>query len=160
MVAAEHVAVALTPWLGTAFVTQQPDTMRRAAMRLNAFRLNREEIARVAQDLDSLLFMSVRDATAGRMTLPMNTGNIIRLRVSDFAMMADELLFLLFEDITAQPGAFDAIRVYSMRASSLSSLKALCLLFAQHQTPEELDTLQRVIRSCHPQFRWRQWLNP
>lgn len=159
MVAAERVADALKPWLGTAFVTQQTDIMRRAAMRLNAFSLNREEIARVAQDLDSLLFMSVRNATAGRMTLPMDTGDVIRVRVSDFALMADELLFLLFEDIAAQPDAFEAVRLYSLRSSSLSSLKALYLLFPQRQTPEELATVERVLRTCHPPFRWRQWLN-
>lgn len=160
MVAAERAADTLRPWLGSAFVAQQPDTMRKAAMRLNAFSPQREDLARLAQDMDSLLFMAVRDVTMGKMTLTMDTGDVIRVRVSDFALMVDELMYLLFEDMQAQPDAFDLIRSYSMRTSSLASLKALYLLFPDRQSQEELSTLSRVIRTCHPPFRWRQWLNP
>lgn len=160
MVTAERTADMLRPWLGSDFVACHPEVIRQAAMRLNAFGFNRDDLSLVQQDVDSMLFMAVRNATSGRMVLRMDTDDLIRVRVSDFSVMADELMYLLLEDLPRDQRTLDAIRAYSLRTSSLSSLKALYLLFPHAQTEEELHTLRRVIKTCHPHFRWRQWLNP
>jgi hypothetical protein len=112
----------------------------------------------VQQDVDSMLFMAVRNATSGRMVLRMDTDDLIRVRVSDFSVMADELMYLLLEDLPRDQRTLDAIRAYSLRTSSLSSLRALYLLFQDVQTPDELATIRRIIKTCHLPFRWRGWL--
>lgn len=45
-----------------------------------------------------------------------------------------------------------------MRQGSLSALRALYIDFQAFQTEEEWRTVIRVIKTCHPPFRWRNWL--
>ena len=158
MIAIRRAVDLLRPWLGAAFVDAHGDLIRRAVIKMNGFTPGRDDFARLQQELDTMLFMAVRNHTAGRMTLTMDNGQSVRLRLNDFALMADELMYLLYEKLAADPASFGHIQAYSMRTSSLSSLRALYLLFQDVQTPDELATIRRIIKTCHLPFRWRGWL--
>ena len=159
MIAPEHVEETLRPWLGSGFLARNKALCDRTASALFSFQVQRDSLFRLAQWLDNLLFMSVREDTSGRMALEMDTGQLIRLRVGDFSLMADELLFLLFEALPRDAAVQAMIREYSMRSGSLSALRALYLLFWKLQTPEETETLRRVITSCHEPWRFRPWID-
>ncbi len=158
--APERTASVLRPWLGSDFVAAHAPLMERLCLRLTRFLPQRDSLALTAQDLDSLLFMAVRDATGGRMLLRMDNDTYIRVRLADFAVMADELLCLLMEKLPVDEQSFLLIRDYSLHAGSLAALKALYLRYEAFQSPEEFKTIVRVIRTCHPPFRWRGWLQP
>ncbi|MHC1786074.1 MAG: hypothetical protein AB9880_03285 [Christensenellales bacterium] len=159
MATLQETAQILRPWLGSAFIAAQAAMIERVSLRLDCFQPGRDSLALTAQDIDSLLFMAVRDGTAGRMILPMDTGQLIRVKVADFAVMADELLYLLLMKLPRDEPCFRLIRDYSIRAGSLSALRALCLLYQDFQSTQEYSTVLRVIKTCHPAFRWRGWLN-
>ena len=154
----ERTAAFLRPWLGSAFVAAHADLMARLAFKLSQFHPGRNSLHTLAQELDSTLFMAVREATGGRMILGMDDGRYMRVRVDDFAVMADELLYLTLERLPRNQECFVLIRDYSMRHGSLAALKALYLHFQALQGEEEYRTVIRVIQTCHPPFRWRQWL--
>ena len=156
--APEQTASVLRPWLGGDFVTAHAPLMEHVTLRLSQFLPQRDSLEKTAQDLDSLLFMAVRDATGGRMLLRMDTNQYIRVKVADFSLMADELLFLLMEQLRVDGQNFLLIRDYSLRSGSLAALKALYLRYEAYQSPEEFKTIARVIRTCHAPFRWRGWL--
>ena len=156
--APEQTASVLRPWLGGDFVTAHAPLMERVTLRLSQFLPQRDSLEKAAQDLDSLLFMAVRDATGGRMLLRMDSNQYIRVKMADFSLMADELLFLLMEQLRVDGQNFLLIRDYSLRSGSLAALKALYLHYEAYQSPEEFKTIVRVIKTCHAPFRWRGWL--
>jgi hypothetical protein len=53
---------------------------------------------------------------------------------------------------------FLLIKDYSLHAGSLAALKALYLHYEAYQSQEEFKTIVRVIKTCHPPFRWRGWI--
>lgn len=159
MTAAERTAALLRPWLGSDFVAREAELVDRLAFKLMQFLPYRQSLQALAQEVDSQLFMAVRNQTNGRMVLQMDGGQHIRVRVDDFAVMADELLYLSMEQLPASQDSFLLVQEYSMRHGSLSALKALYLLYPAFQTEEEYATVLRIIKTCHPPFRWRQWLN-
>lgn len=159
MIAPEKVKRTLLPWLGEDFLSAQEPLCERAAMMLFSFRTERGSLSNLAQQLDNLLFMAVREHTQGRMALHMDTGQLIRLKMNDFTLMADELMYLLFEAMEKSPGHQALIREYSMRSGSLSALRALYLLYRPLQTEEETETLRRVITTCHEPWRFKHWIN-
>jgi hypothetical protein len=156
--AADQTASVLRPWLGSDFVMAHAPLIQRISLRLSQFLPQRDSLAMTAQDLDSLLFMAVRDATGGRMLLRMDNDLYIRVKLADFAVMADELLYLLMEKLRVDAQSFLLIKDYSLHAGSLAALKALYLHYEAYQSQEEFKTIVRVIRTCHPPFRWRGWL--
>lgn len=158
MIAPELVAQTLVPWLGSAFLSGQEPMCAQAAWLMYTWQPQRESLTHLVQRLDNLLFMAVRGHTQGRMALEMDNGQLIRLRTGDFAMMADELLYLQLEKMERNSYHQAIIREYAMRSGSLSALRALYLLYRDLQTPEETDTLRRVIAACHEPWRTRQWL--
>lgn len=159
MIAPESVRQALKPWLGSAFLGAQQALCGQLAMMLFAFRPRRDNLARLQQEMDNLLFMAVREATQARMALEMDNGQLIRLRIADFTLMADELLYLLFEQLDRTEANQALIREYSMRSGSLSALRALYLLYRGLQSREENDTIRRVITTCHEPWRFRHWID-
>lgn len=159
MAAVWRVAETLRPWLGSAFVARNAETMEVIALRLFGFRPERDSLAALSFQLDNLLFMQVREETRGKLTLMMDSGQTVRLRMSDFSLMADELMYLLFEALPKNASNQAMIRSYSMKSVSLSALRALYLLYRDMQPAEETDTLRRLITGSHPPFRWRQWID-
>ncbi len=159
MISPDWVEEALRPWLGSAFLARGGDLCARASWMLASFQPRKDTLARLAQAVDNLLFMAVREDTKGRMALEMDNGKLVRLRVGDFSLMADELLYLLFETLPRDAFHQAAIREYSMRSGSLSALRALYLLFRELQPPEETETIRRVITSCHEPWRFRHWID-
>lgn len=159
MAAIERVAHMLRPWLGGAFIARNAETMEVIALKLLGFRPEKDSLEALAFQLDNLLFMQAREDTRGKMTLQMDSGQMVRLRMNDFSLMADELLFLLFERLPKTARNQALIRSYSMRSVSLSALKALYLLYGDMQEPEENATLRRIITGSHPPFRWKQWID-
>lgn len=149
----------LRPWLGSVFVAEHAELIERVSVKLRGFVRGRDSLHDSAVDIDSLLFMAVRDRTKGRMTLTMDNGQTIRVRLNDFTLMADELLYLTMAALPRDERSFLILKEYSLRYGSLSALKALYLHYAAFQTDEEYRTVHRVITTCHPPFRWRGWLH-
>ena len=156
MIAQSQVMITLRPWLGVPLLQALESLMPEIASRLNGFSIRREES--LAQELDSLLFRAVREATQGRMLAQLEDGTFVRIRLEDFSAMADELMLLVFLDFPVDSAHLFFLRDYSMRCASLSALRALYTKFAQMQTPQELEAIASVAKSCYPAFRWREWL--
>ena len=159
MISPDTVKKTLLPWLGSAFLSAQEELCIRLSMSLLSYQAQRDTLTHLAQQLDNLLFMAVRETTQGRMALEMDTGQLIRLRMSDFGMMADELLYLLFDTLEKTSFHLSLIREYSMRSGSLSALRALYLLYPHLQTQEEVDILRRVITTSHEPWRFSHWID-
>lgn len=159
MIAPETIAQTLVPWLGSDFLNQQEGLCAEAAWLMHTWQPQKDSLQRLAAQLNDLLFLGVRDFTKGRLALLMDNGQLIKLRLDDFTRMADELLFLLLDTLAVIPYHQAVIREYAMRSGSLSALRALYLKYRGLQTPEETDTLRRVITSCHEPWRYRQWLD-
>ncbi len=148
----------LKAWLGSDFLSRQDRLDEKVQLKLAGFRPGKDSLQRLSQEVDSLLFMAVRDATRGRMTLLMDSGRYIRIRVEDFSTLADELLYPMLKGLPRDDQTFQTLSEYSMRHGSLSALRALYVDFRPWQTEEELRILRRVITTCHQPFRWRGWL--
>lgn len=159
MISPEAVMQTLQPWLGADYLAEKAGLCSRLAALLYGFWPERDTLPHLAQQLDNLLFMAVREDTGGRMALLMDSGQLIRLRMNDFALMADELLYLLFAALPRSPFHLATIREYAMRSGSLSALRAQYLLYPHMQTPEETKTLYRVITTCHEPWRYRHWID-
>lgn len=159
MISPEAVMQTLQPWLGADYLAEKAGLCSRLAALLHGFWPERDTLPHLAQQLDNLLFMAVREDTGGRMALLMDSGQLIRLRMNDFALMADELLYLLFATLPRSPFHLATIREYAMRSGSLSALRAQYLLYPHMQTPEETKTLYRVITTCHEPWRYRHWID-
>ncbi len=159
MISPGKVRQTLLPWLGSQFLDKHLPLLEQAAMTLFAYRREKDTFTRLAQKVDNLLFMAVREETSAKMALLMDNGQLIRLLMEDFAQMADEVLYLLFESLEQTPDNQATIREYAMRSGSLSALRALYLLYEAQQTPEENETIRRLITTCHAPFRYRQWIN-
>lgn len=158
MVTLAQVAQLLQPWLGDALLSAAPRLCAEAQRRLNETAEQPDALKTLAQGLDSLLYLSVRDLTEGRMIVRLADGSCVRVRVSDFPMMADDLMYLLFGRFPLDARHLMLLRDYSMRMESLSAIRALYTRFSAYETPQELCALARIARSCHPPFRWRAWL--
>ena len=158
MIAASQVMIALQPWLGAPLARAIEPCMDEITHRLNAYS-SRQAPDQLQDDLDSLLFCAVRDATRGRMLIQMEDGSLIRIQVDDFATMADELLYLLFSQFPVDGRHLLLLQEYSMRRESLSALKTLYTRFAALQSPQELQMIASVARSCHEPYRLRGWLD-
>ena len=158
MVSQAQVMIVLKPWLGGPLLEKLTSTVREIAGRLNGFSIrgNRDELA---GEIDSLLFRAVREATGGKMLIPLEDGAFVRSRLEDFADMADELMLLPFLELPVDERHLQYLREYSMRHPSLSALRALYTRFAPLQTQQELAAIASVAKSCYPAFRWREWLN-
>ena len=100
----------LRPWLGGDFVERQERLLERVSLKLAHFHPQRDTLQYKAQELDSLLFMAVREDTKGRMTLKLDNGQYMRIRVEDFAILADELLYLLLRALPKNEENFRLIR--------------------------------------------------
>ena len=157
MVSQAQVMIVLKPWLGGPLLEALTPTVREIAGRLNGFSLGGSRDG-LAEELDSLLFRAVRQATDGRMLIALEDGTWVRVRLEDFAAMADELMLLPFLELPTDEKHLQYLRDYSMRHPSLSALRALYTRFAPLQTPEELAAIASVAKSCYPAFRWREWL--
>ena len=157
MVAEGQVMVVLRPWLGVRLSRTLEPLMGEISRKLNAYS-SRQEPDPLAQEIDSLLFFAVRDATMGSMLIQLEDGGWVRMRVEDFATMADELLYLVFAEFPVDSQHLLLLREYSMRRASLAALRVLYTRFRDLQTREELSTSAAVAKSCYPPFRWREWL--
>ncbi|NLC33144.1 MAG: hypothetical protein GX781_07595 [Clostridiales bacterium] len=158
MTAINQTIAILTPWLGGDFVSAQAPLMARISFKLAHFHPQRDSLPALAQDVDSQLFLAVRDDTKGRMILRLCNQQYMKVRLQDFATMTDELLYLVMSALPRNITNFRLVQEYSMRQGSLSALRALYIDFQAFQTEEEWRTVIRVIKTCHPPFRWRNWL--
>ena len=158
MIAQAQVMIALQPWLGVRLSRVLEPLMGEITGRLNVYS-SRQAPDALAEELDSLLFRAVRQATRGTMLTQLADESWVRIRVEDFSVMADDLLLLVFSEFPVDSRHLLLLREYSMRHASLSALRALYTRYSALQTPEELRTIASVVRSCYPAFRWREWLN-
>ena len=158
MITVAQVMIALHPWLGTQLSRAIEPCMDEIAHRMNAYSPSQAPDS-LQDDLDSLLFCAVRDATRGRMLIQMEDGSLFRIQVDDFSTMADDLMELIFQRFPADQRHLILLQEYSMRRESLSALKILYTRFAALQSPRELEMIASVARACHAPFRLRGWLD-
>ena len=158
MITVAQVMIALHPWLGASLSRAIEPCMDEIAHRMNAYS-SRQAPDRLQDDLDSLLFCAVRDATRGRMLIQMEDGSLYRIQVDDFSTMADDLMELIFARFPVDQRHFLLLQEYSMRRESLAALKTLYTRFAALQSPQELEAIASVARACHAPFRLRGWLD-
>jgi len=157
MIAQAQVMVTLRPWLGAPLMQAVDGVIREIAGRLNGFSIHRDD--ELAHTLDSMLFQAVREATQGKMLIALEDGSFVRVRLEDFSAMADELMLLVFQEFPADGRHLAYLQQYALKHSSLSALRMLYTRFQEFQTPQELEAIASVARSCYPPFRWRQWLD-
>ncbi len=158
MTATDQTIAILSPWLGGDFVGAHGQLMSRISFKLAHFNPQRDSLLALAQDIDSQLFLAVRNETKGRMILRLDNQQHMKVRLQDFAVMTDELLYLVMSALPKNITNFRLVQDYSMRQGSLSALRALYIDFQAFQTEDEWRTVVRVIKTCHPPFRWRNWL--
>lgn len=158
MVAVAQVEITLLPWLGAPLSQALFPVMEKLAAKMNAYAGMTPPDA-LAKEIDSTLFFAVRSATGGSMLARLPDETMVRIRVEDISVMADELMFLVFSGFPQDERHFLLLRDYSMRAPSLSALRALYTRYVRWQTEEELNMLASVARKCYPAFRLRQWLD-
>ena len=157
MIATAQVMAALQPWLGARLSGWMAPLMEEMALKMNACSPHRG-MKPLRDELDSMLFQALRYYTRGTMLAEVQENQWIRIQIEDIAMMADELMLLLFDQFPADSQHLLLLREYSMSCASLSALRVLYTRFAPLQSQEELQAIRAVIRSCHPPFRWQQWL--
>lgn len=158
MISVGQVMITLQPWLGARLLRALEPCMDEIAHMLNAYS-SRQAPDSLQDELDSLLFYAVHEATKGRMLMQLADESWIRIRVEDFATMADELMELVFARFPADSYHLLLLREYSLRRESLSALKTLYTRFASLQSSRELETIASVARNCHPAFRLHGWLD-
>ena len=159
MISQAQVMRVLEPWFGDRLTQVLMPTMADLATRLNAAS-PRQDLERLARDMDSLLFRAVHQATRGTMMILLPDDTWVRSRLEDYAVMADELLGLVFDEFPVDQEHLSWLRNYSLSHASLSALRVLYTRFFPLETEGELDAIASVARSCYPPFRWRQWLAP
>ena len=157
MISQAQVTELLTPWLGGPLLSVLEPMTGDIAGRLNGCSIGRNAET-LADELDSLLFRSVRSATEGSMLVQLPDDTFVRVQVQDFAVMADELMWLIFQGFPTDSEHFQFLREYSLCHASLSALRALYTRFGAQQSPKELAAIVSVVKSCYPPFRWREWL--
>jgi len=157
MIAKSQVIAALTPWLGSEMTLLLDGQMEKITGLLNGWS-PRQELAPLAQRIDSLLFLAVREETRGRFLIRLADESWVRVTLEDFAAMADDALYPLFCDMPLDAESLLILREYSMTSASLSALRAQYLRFASMQTPQELAAIASFVKKCYPAARWRSWL--
>ena len=88
MIAQAQVIFTLRPCLGPYLTETLAPQMAEICGRLNAYSL-KQEIGRLADDLDRLLFNAVRVATRGSLLVLLDDESWVRVRLEDFTTMAD-----------------------------------------------------------------------
>lgn len=158
MIGLERVSETLRPWLGDELIRRMPRVMTEAQRRLSAFTAGRDDLGQLAYSLEGLMYTAVRRETEASFLVTLPDGSRVRMETEDFAVIADELMWLLFERFPVDARHLMLLRDYSMRASSLSAIRALYERFREYETADELKALRRVARGSYPEYRWRSWL--
>ena len=158
MIELERVAQTLRPWLGDALIRRLPRVMTEAHRRLSTFTVGRDDLGQLAHSLEGLMYTAVRRETGATFLVTLPDQSTVRMETDDFAVIADELMWLLFEQFPIDARHLMLLRDYSVKASSLSAIRALYERFREYETLDELKALRRVARSCYPAFRWQSWL--
>lgn len=157
MITQARVRQTLYPWLGGPLLAALEPLTGDIAGRLNGYSIRKGADA-LTGELDSLLFQAVRKATEGSMLAQLPDDTFVRVQVEDFAVMADELMLLAFQEFPNDGEHLQFLRDYSLRHASLSALRVLYTRFGAQQSPQELNAIVSVVKSCYPAFRWREWL--
>lgn len=158
MIGLERVSETLRPWLGDELIRRMPRVMTETQRRLSAFTAGRDDLGQLAYSLEGLMYTAVRRETEASFLVTLPDGSRVRMETEDFAVIADELMWLLFEQFPTDARHLMLLRDYSVKASSLSAIRALYLRFREYETIDELKTLRRVARGSYPAYRWQSWL--
>ena len=158
MIELERVSETLRPWLGDELIRRMPRVMTEAQRRLSAFTAGRDDLGQLAYSLEGLMYTAVRRETEASFLVTLPDGSRVRMETEDFAVIADELMWLRFEQFPTDARHLMLLRDYSVKASSLSAIRALYLRFREYETIDELKTLRRVTRGSYPAYRWQSWL--
>ena len=154
----EQIATTLRPWLGDEMISRIPRVLTEAQRRLMMFTPAKDDPAQLARSLEGLLYTAVRKETEASFLIVLPDQSRVRMEPEDFAVIADELMWLLFSQFPIDAKHLMLLRDYSMRASSLSAIRALYERYQDYETQEELKTLRRVARGSFPAYRWQSWL--
>lgn len=158
MIAAAQVISTLYPWLGARLSSCLEPMMEDLSVCMNGYS-SRRDPDMLRKEIDSRLFQALRFFTRGTFLTETPDGTWVRIRTDDIAAMADELMTLVFEDFPTDDYHLRLLQQDALASGGLSALRALYTRFAPLQTAQELSAIAQVIRSCHPPFRWREWLD-
>ena len=158
MIATAQVMSTLQPWISARLLGQMAPLAEEIALKMNAYS-SRHLPEGLRDEIDSMLFQALRYYTRGTMLSELPDGTWIRIQIDDIAMMTDEVMLLIFQQFPLDGYHLSLLQDYSMRCASLSALRVLYTRFSSLQSPQELNAIASVIRSCHPSFRWREWLD-
>lgn len=153
----DRVAALLQPWLGRALL-DITDVCEDAAQLLKEFDVMHGDYADLAKQVRATLIRHVYRITKGSFVVFRDDGRQVKLYMDDFSVMADALLYIVFRSLVHSAWNCSRVREYALSHDSLSALRALYVDFAQFQTNDEKAMLAYTVRTCHPEYRWRRWL--
>lgn len=153
----QDVYSALIPWLGSLFL-DYCNLAEDAANLLRGYAPYKEDLAGLAKRMESKLLMTVHKVTEGSMTVRLDSGEIRRILSDEFEDMADDVLGVLMQSLSPYSVNYELLKVYSLQNASLGALRALCTRYRDFEAEDEIETMERLVRSIYPKERWQSWL--
>jgi hypothetical protein len=153
----QDVTSTLRPWVGSWLLTSTPLSEETAEV-LRSYAPYKEDLQKLCHRLDSFLFMAIRRYTTGTMRVILDNGSEVRIRTGDFPLLTDDVLGVLMDSLSPYSVNFELLKNYSHLQPGLSALRVLYTRYQAFQTPEELETIARTVRSCYPKERYDWWL--
>lgn len=152
-----HVKCALRPYLGSDMVDATP-IAEEAAHALRAYAPYRETLEDLALRVANTLFDVLYSILGPRMTIRLDSGEVVRIRMDDLPFLADAVMGVMFEGMTVYSVNFQNLKDYSLRTGSLSAMRVLYQKYDDFQSQEEKELMARIIRDNHPRERYATWL--
>ena len=153
----KRIPALLRPWLGQALL-DYTGVCDQVCQLLRDFDVMHGDYAQLADTLRATLVRTVYLTTQGSFVVFWDDGRQVRLQMDDFAVIADALMYLVFRSLVHSAWNCNRVREYALSHDSLSALRALYVDFAEFQTADEKAMLAYTVRTCHPEYRWRNWL--
>lgn len=151
------VKCALRPYLGSDMVDGTP-IAEEAAHALRSFAPYKDTLEDLAQRVANALFDVLYSTLGPRMTLRLDSGDMVRIHMQDLPDVADAVLGVMFDGMTVYSVNYQTLKDYSLRTGSLSAMRVLYQKYDDFQSPEEKALMARIIRDNHPAERYQSWL--
>lgn len=157
MIEARQLQEALCPRLGTGLACAPGFTDAALAL-LRGFSWPRDSFEALAAALEQALFNAIYERLGPGMSARMDDGSYRRIKLAEMPDAADDVMGVLFDALKVYSVHCDAIYAYCMKTGSFSAMRCLYLRYEALMSPEERQTLARIIRGSFPAERWRGFL--
>lgn len=151
------VKCALRPYLGSELVDNTP-IAGEAAHALRSYAPYKDTLEDLAQRVANVLFDGLYSTLGPRMTLRLDSGEMVRIRMDELPDVADAVLGVMFDELTVYSVNYQTLKDYSLRTGSLSAMRVLYQKYDDFQEQEEKELMARIIRDNHPKERYQAWL--